>query len=85
MLYGLASNHNYEDPEESSSMNSEDLENAGNYISGEYNDLIASPLKQDSCKDDSYYLRSDANITQILESQNRSLQSAAVTKNVSLR
>jgi hypothetical protein len=54
------SNHNYEDPEESSSMNSEDLEKLNFLNSDEYAEIV-SPLKKESYKDDSCFIKSNLN------------------------
>lgn len=54
------SNYNYQDPEESSSMNSEDLEKVNYLLTDDYAE-IASPLKKDSYKDDSYFIKSNLN------------------------
>ena len=77
ILHGLMSNHNYQDPEESSSMNSDDLDKANYFVSDEYAE-IASPLKKDSYADDSYFIKSNLNSGARNQSQENSFRT--VTK-----
>ncbi len=76
------SNHNYQDPEESSSMNSDDLDKANYLVSNEYAE-IASPLKKDSYADDSYFMKSNMNSGARIESQENSIRT--VTKCIGLQ